>query len=178
MPANLADGTYTVELAVSRNRELLGSTLLPFVPTTANLGQIQIKNRARVMTAPAIANKIEATFDNKIKLLGYDLKKNSAQITLYWRALALTDTSYTVFVHMLDSSNKVVVSNDAPPNNGEFPTTGWIENEYISDVHTLSLDDVPPGTYQIEIGLYDPTTGARLKTADGQDRVLLAPVSK
>lgn len=180
LPANITDGTYSVKLAVSRNQELLGSTLLPFVPTTAHLGQIQIKNRTRVMTAPGVANKTEATFDSKIKLLGYDLKNNveskTVQVTLYWRALGMTDTSYTVFVHLLDPANKVVAANDAMPNNGEFPTTGWIENEYITDNHSLALENVSTGTYQIEIGLYDPTTGARLKLADGQDRILLAPL--
>jgi hypothetical protein len=132
------------------------------------------------MTAPPIPRVLEAVFDQKIKLLGYDSKvdpqQRTAQLTLYWHSLALMDTSYTVFVHLLDAKNNVVASGDAPPGNGEFPTTGWIENEYITDAHTLSLNDVPPGTYQVEIGVYDPATGTRLKTADGQDHVILTSV--
>jgi hypothetical protein len=78
-----------------------------------------------------------------------------------------------VFVHLLDAQNKVVASGDAAPSNGEFPTTGWLENEYITDAHTMVLGDVPPGTYSIEIGVYDAATGTRLKMADGQDHSIL-----
>ncbi len=181
LPANIADGKYTVKLGVARDNQLLGSTLLPFVPTVANLGQIEIKNRTRMMNAPSIPRTLEATFGNKVKLLGYDLRQGANQktmtLTLYWRSLALMDTSYTVFVHLLDAKNQVVASGDASPGNGEFPTTGWIENEYVADVHALALNDVPPGTYQIEVGLYDAATGTRLKAAEGQDRVLLESIS-
>jgi hypothetical protein len=180
LPANIADGTYTMKLAVARENELLGSTILPFIPTVVDLGKIEIKNRARVMTAPTIARALDAAFDNKIKLLGYDVKSDtqqkSAQVILYWRALAQMNTSYTVFVHLLDAQGKVVAAGDAVPGNGNFPTTGWIEDEYITDAHTLSLENVPPGTYPIEIGVYDPVTGTRLKTTEGADRLLFPPL--
>jgi len=176
LPANLADGTFTVKLAIAHQNELRGSTLLPFVPTIVELGKVEIKNRARVMQAPIIPRALEATFDRKIKLLGYEWKSESAQLTLYWRALALMDTPYTVFVHLLDAQNRVIAYGDAEPGNGTLPTTGWIENEYIVDPHTLALGETAPGTYSIEIGVYDPVTGTRLKTSDGQDRVLIEPV--
>lgn len=180
LPANIADGAYTLKLAVARDNELLGSTILPFVPTVVDLGKIEIKNRARVMTAPAIARARDAAFDNKIKLLGYDVKSDtqqkSAQVILYWRALAQMNTSYTVFVHLLDAQGKVIAAGDAVPGNGDFPTTGWIEDEYITDAHTLSLENVPAGSYPIEIGVYDPVTGARLKTTNSADRLLLPPL--
>jgi hypothetical protein len=98
-------------------------------------------------------------------------------VTLYWRGLALMDTPYTIFVHLLDSQNRVVAAGDAEPGNGALPTTGWLENEYIIDAHTLSLNNVAPGTYQIEIGAYDAVTQARLKISDGQDRVILTTLA-
>ena len=177
VPANVADGTYTLHLAVSRQNESLGSSLLPFLPTVVNLGQAQIKNRTRVTTAPTIAQPFDAVFNSTARLLGYDLNldaQRNVRLTLHWRALTVMNTSYTVFVHLLDANGKVVASGDAEPGNGEFPTTGWIENEYIADTHTFNIPDaVPAGAYQIEIGLYDPTTGTRLKTSKDQDRVLL-----
>ncbi len=179
LPANVADGKYIVKLAISRDNQLLGPTLIPFWDTVVDLGTLEVKNRARALTAPLIPRAFEATFDRKIKLLGYEWKADAsgraAQLTLYWRSLALMDTAYTVFVHLLDDANRVVASGDAPPGNGEFPTTGWIENEYITDVHTLS--PAPPGVYVIEIGVYDPATGARLKTSEGQDHVLLEKIT-
>ncbi|MBM3128645.1 MAG: DUF2723 domain-containing protein [Chloroflexi bacterium] len=180
LPANLADGRYTMKLAVTRDNELLGSTLMPFFPTVVDLGKIEIKNRARVMSAPAIARPLDAVFDKKIKLLGYDVKLDASQqiahVTVYWRALAQMNTSYTVFVHLLDAQNKMLAAGDAVPGNGDLPTTGWIEDEYITDAHTLALENVPPGMYSIEIGVYDPVTGARLKTSEGADRLLLSPL--
>lgn len=181
LPANLTDGTYRVKLAVARNNELLGPTLLPLLSTVVDLGHIDIQNRERVMDAPAISTPLEATFDQKIKLLGYDVnvdaKSATARVTLYWRGLALMDTPYTIFVHLLDSQNRVVAAGDAEPGNGALPTTGWLENEYIIDAHTLSLNNVAPGTYQIEIGAYDAVTQARLKIGDGQDRVILTTLA-
>ncbi len=181
VPANVADGTYAVKLAIARSNELLGSTLLPFAPTIADLGRVVIKNRERVMTAPSIARPLDAAFEQKMKLLGYDTQIDAAQqnarVVLYWRALAQMNTSYTVFVHLLDAQNKVIAAGDAFPGSGNLPTTGWIEDEYITDAHTLALDGVPAGTYQIEIGVYDPATGTRLKVGEGQDRVLLGNIT-
>jgi hypothetical protein len=179
LPANLSDGVYRVRLAVARNNELLGSSLLPFIPTIVDLGPLTIRNRERVMTAPKIANPREATFDNTIKLLGYetqiDAKNKLAQVTLHWKSLALMDTSYTVFVHLLDAKNNLIASGDSMPGEALFPTTGWIAGEYIIDPHTLG--DIPSGTYQIEIGWYDAATGTRLKTGDGASQIILGALT-
>jgi hypothetical protein len=177
VPANVADGVYRVKLAVARDHNLLGSALFPFWDTVANLGSIEIKNRARAMTAPAIAQSREAVFDQKIKLLGYELTmdaQRNVRLILYWRALGLMDTPYTVFVHLLDANGNLLASADAEPGNGEFPTTGWIENEYITDTRVFpSVAEIPPGEYHIAIGWYDATTGVRLKIPDGKDKIVL-----
>lgn len=180
IPANVADGQYTVKLATARGNNLLGIDWLPIGSTIVRLGEIQIKNRPRVMTAAPVPNPFDAIFDKKIKLVGYDIQRDiparGVRLTLYWRSLAVMDTSYTVFVHLLDSKNTVLAAADALPGGGEFPTTGWLEGEFIADVHSFTLPpDLPEANYPIEIGLYDADTGARLKTAAGQDRVV--PVS-
>ena len=182
VPANVGDGTYTVKLAVVSNHELLGSALAPFNPTIVKLGQVEIKNRTRVMTPPTVQHSLEAVFDKKIKLLGYDLEQNvparGVRLTLYWKSLGLMDTPYTVFVHLIDGKSNVLASADSVPGNGNMPTTGWIEEEYITDIHAFTLPpDLPDGGYPIEIGLYDPVTGVRLKTEDGRDRVILTSIN-
>ncbi|MBI5301923.1 MAG: DUF2723 domain-containing protein [Chloroflexi bacterium] len=181
VPANVADGKYVVQFALSRKNESLGSSLFPFVPTVVRLGTVQIKNRVRATIAPRISQPVEVLFNQKARLLGFDLaldEQRNMRLMLHWRALALMDTSYTVFVHVLDAQGTVIASGDAEPGNGEFPTTGWIENEYIADVHTFNIPDAAlAGTYQIEVGLYDTTTGTRLKTVDGQNRVILTTVN-
>ncbi|HEX7593561.1 MAG TPA: hypothetical protein VF429_05255, partial [Anaerolineae bacterium] len=182
VPANVADGEYALKLAVVRNNAPLGSALLPFIETTARLGHITIKNRPRAMTAPLVAHPLEVTFDKKIKLLGYDLTRDIPQrgvrVTLYWKSLALMDAPYTVFIHLLDEKHNVLASADAAPANGDLPTTGWIEEEYLTDIHSFTLPpDLPDGGYPIEIGWYDPATGVRLQTADGQDHMVLTSIN-
>lgn len=179
LPANLPDGTYTLKLAVARENTLLGSTLLPFSPTVVDLGTLQVQNRARVMNAPAVEQVWETVFENKMKLLGYDVRMSAARqmsVTLYWRALAQMSTSYTVFVHLLDAQNRVLAVGDAVPGNGTMPTTGWIEGEYVTDMHSLNVEHVPAGTYRLEIGVYDAATGVRLRTSDGTDHLLFPPI--
>ena len=92
---------------------------------------------------------------------------------LYWRAEAGFDTSYTVFTHALDADDTVVINADhLPPK----PTTGWVPNEIIIDPITLTIPaDLPPGTYPIEVGLYDAADPAfsRLPLTGGDSRLIL-----
>jgi hypothetical protein len=98
-------------------------------------------------------------------------------LTLYWKALAPIDTSYTVFTHILDVNNKIWGQKDSIPGDGKILTTSWLVDEIITDEYVIPfIPGVPPGTYQIEIGLYDPASGERLKTADGQDHLIVTSI--
>ena len=112
-------------------------------------------------------------------LLGADLEPDPAapggvlRLTLYWQALTEMDTPYTVFVHLLDAQERVVVGHDGEPVDGARPTTGWVPGEYIADGHSLTLPaDLPPGDYVIEVGLYDAGVPAmpRLPVLDEEGR--------
>jgi hypothetical protein len=103
------------------------------------------------------------------------------RLTLYWQALGSSgDVPYTVFAHLLDASQKVTAQQDHAPGDGSNPTTGWTEGEYIIDHYDLTVaSDTPPGRYDLEIGMYNPTDGKRLPVADhtGQitgDRTIVA----
>jgi hypothetical protein len=78
---------------------------------------------------------------------------------LQWHALAQPAADYTVFVHALDSSGKVIAQADGPPLGGDFPSGTWLPGETVLDHHALSL---PPGTYTLEVGLYELVTLQRL----------------
>jgi len=69
-----------------------------------------------------------------------------------------------VFVHIVDSdSGEFVGQVDRVPLDGLRPTAGWRAGEVLMDEYAIPLPpDLPPGTYQINIGLYDPDTGQRL----------------
>ncbi len=137
---------------------------------------------------PAMDNPIEANFGNEVKLLGYTLSPqrlvagDTLHLVLYWQALARLRKDYTVFVHLLDAGGAVVAGQDSTPVKATYPTSAWQPGETVVDwEYALSLADVPPGDYVIEVGLYDHRTGIRLDVLDWagnpqETRVLLGPI--
>ncbi|MCJ7667563.1 MAG: phospholipid carrier-dependent glycosyltransferase, partial [Anaerolineae bacterium] len=99
-------------------------------------------------------------------------------IALYWQALRKIEVDYTVFVHLLDSTGRVLSQRDSQPQNGFRPTSTWTAGEEVADYHGLPLPaDIPAGEYWLEVGLYEAATGKRLLTETRQeDRILLGPI--
>jgi hypothetical protein len=156
------------------------------------LGDVRVEGRPRLFTPPVIAHPLEANLGDRVALLGYEIKapEEMAQVqaggvvtvTLYWRALAEMETSYTVFVHLLDGAGRVRAQRDTVPGGGSLPTTGWLPGEVVADEYAVPLGrDMEPGDYTIEVGMYDASTGARLPVVGvggsvGGDRILLGEV--
>lgn len=83
--------------------------------------------------------------------------------TLIWHARAPLAEEYTVFFQLLGSDGRVVVQHDSPPRDGRYPTRMWGPNDVTPEVRHLRVPaDAPPGEYTLAVGLYDPTTSARL----------------
>jgi hypothetical protein len=89
-------------------------------------------------------------------------------LTLFWRARQPVQQDAKVFVHLLDSGGQLVAQHDGEPVSGLRPTSTWKPGELIVDRHGVLLpDDLPPGEYQLVVGLYDPVTGNRLLVTAG-----------
>ena len=85
-----------------------------------------------------------------------------------------SDTSYTIFAHLLDEQSRIWGQQDNLPLQGTYPTTGWLPEEVVIDPYQIPVhDDAPSGTYKIEIGLYDGATGIRLPVVDPASQTLL-----
>lgn len=178
VPAEAQNGDYTLELRV---KDVASKKLTGKVP----LGHVQIEGRPRLFEPPQMAHEVGAQLEQSIALLGYDLPVSQVApgeklpLTLYWQALSGMETSYTVFVHLIDESGQVVAQRDSTPQNGAAPTSGWVTGEIITDPLEIEIPgSTPPGEYTIEVGMYDPTGGARLRVTDasgepGGDRILL-----
>ena len=83
-----------------------------------------------------------------------------------WKAVMPIDTNYKVFVHVFDpETEKVVAQSDAMPRHDTYATSRWVVGEVVSDTIVLPLDAMPPGSYRIAIGLYDPATNDRLSVS-------------
>jgi hypothetical protein len=86
-----------------------------------------------------------------------------ARLTLYWQTSTSLDTSYTVFVHSLNTQGELIGQADGPPVTNYYPTTAWNPGQLVQDSRL-----VPAGDHYL-VGLYNPATGERLPafTNDG-----------
>jgi hypothetical protein len=85
-------------------------------------------------------------------------------VTLYWQALQPIEKNYTAFVHLLDEAGRLVAQQDRPP--AGYPTSVWRPGEVVVDPFTIELPtDLPPDTYYLQTGFYDPATLVRLGEA-------------
>jgi hypothetical protein len=109
------------------------------------------------MVEPEIDHRMNVMLGDAIELVGYNL--DQSHLTLIWRSIKFLDQDYTVFTHVLDLSGQQIAGQDNQPLNGSYPTSRWSAGEYVIDPYAIN---VAPGQYAIEVGLYDPETGAHL----------------
>ncbi|MBE7549490.1 MAG: glycosyltransferase family 39 protein [Anaerolineales bacterium] len=144
------------------------------------------------VTAAAPKYKIDVTLGEQIKLLGFDLMSRQASeptksvpnlptfqpsdslhLALYWQALAIPATDYTVFAHLRNAAGETVAQKDGLPAGGVYPTGLWEAGEIIKDEVTIPLDTLAPGSYQLAVGMYNLATGARLPVPGSPDNAIL-----
>ncbi len=81
--------------------------------------------------------------------------------------MAPISQNYTVFVQVLDSSDRIVGQVDAWPLQGTFPTSQWTPGQIVSDPYVIALSpDLPPGPYRLQVGWYLLATLERLPVLD------------
>jgi hypothetical protein len=166
VPVNAPPGEHTVQI------RLQDSTGTPVGGGDWHtVGTVSVSGRARHFEPPDVEAAVEAQFGGVARLIGYRLNVMSAsdgravRLTLVWQALQSTDASLKVFVHLRrpDDPATVLAQHDSVPANGGAPTLGWLPGEFIEDEHLLTLDPgLPPGEYQLAVGLYDEGSQERL----------------
>jgi hypothetical protein len=171
LPASLAGGDY--QFSISLNG----------VPGAQSLGAMRVAAPVRTFTRPETQFENGAVFGDVAVLEGRSLKRegNTLTVSLIWRATATPEQSFSAFVHLSDEAGRVWAQSDAAPAGWTRPTTGWLAGEYITDAHTLTLPgDIPPGTYRLFVGLYDPRNAKRVPAsgpgAGADNRVEIGPV--
>lgn len=111
---------------------------------------------------PDGVTRVDATFADIAVLRGYQLGRSPAGValTLFWQALKPAPVNYKVFVHALDRGGNVAATGDSNAAAGASDMTTWQPGERARDAHRSA---VPPSSVaSIEVGLYDPTSGARV----------------
>ena len=102
-------------------------------------------------------SEIEVSFGEQIKLLGYDevVTGDQLNLVLHWQALVDGLDDYYQFAHLIDPvSGEIFAQHDGIPRFETYPTSQWSAGEFVSDPTFIDLTDIPPGSYQIAIGLY------------------------
>ena len=111
-----------------------------------------------------------ALFDGRFRLTGYRIGDRRAgealAVDLLWAAEDVPNGSCTTFIHLLDGSGRRAAQSDAIPAMGAYPTERWKPGEVVLDRHGLGAGSLAPGRYELQVGLYDTSSGARLPVWD------------
>jgi hypothetical protein len=146
------------------------------------LQQIHVLPRRSPQLASA-HNRERYRLGDSIELVGHDIEVIGMEnyqappgrmvvVTLYWRTLAVLGEDHTVFLHLVDGAGQLQAQQDGPPLNGRYPTHNWLPYQVIQDKIALGLGpELPPGEYQILVGMYDLATGQRLAVSSANGSV-------
>ncbi|MBI5668124.1 MAG: hypothetical protein HZC41_08950 [Chloroflexi bacterium] len=110
-------------------------------------------------TAQAAQHQTAYQLGDRIQLLGYDLNGTTfrpgdrLELRLYWYAQDAIPYGYSSFVHVSTGGPPLAQADKLNP--ADRPTKEWTPDGYIRDDYTIILPSaMPPGTYQVFVGLY------------------------
>ena len=102
----------------------------------------------------------------------------TVQVTLLWQALAHTETSYTVFVHLLGDDGRLLAQHDGIPVFGASPTWSWTPGQSVLDRHDLVVPaDARAEQARLVVGIYESQSVTRQHWTDGRDAVELGTMA-
>jgi hypothetical protein len=122
---------------------------------------------------PPSAIPVGVAMGDAVVLEGYEVRSakddGAVIVTLYWRAARSDLPDYFVYVRAVDDAAEIRARADSPPVMGFWPTSGWEGGKLVADEQVLRRPpETPPGTYRLEVGMYDPESWAVLEPAGGE----------
>jgi hypothetical protein len=130
---------------------------------------------------PTVEHEIQADFDGRIELIGYDLDLPGGDsvgagqrfsITWYWRVVRPPSSGYQVFVHI--DGHGLRLNGDHEPVDGRYPATLWEPGDVIADMQSLTVPaNFRPGDYVMYVGWFSGSNRLEVLSGpnDGVDRV-------
>lgn len=180
VPAGTPEGTYSVRSGLYRRSD--GQKLGGAQGDEIELGTVEVVNtpaRALLASVTGLADLAEfeigradpyaatrttiQTVDGPQTITTpYDAKPGqTVRVNLLWEPLA-AKSGVKVFVHVLDTSGKLIAQHDGEAAEGALPGAGWVPGSRFADSHPISLPaDLESGEYRLFAGMYD-ASGSRL----------------
>jgi hypothetical protein len=120
-------------------------------------------------------------FGQEVRLMGYSLETDPVEpgqvgLTLYWEALRSPAARYDVLLKILNSTYKVWGQQSGPLPGPFLPLEWWKPGQIVKDSRAVEpLSATPPGSYYVEVHVYNPSAERWLEP-DGECDLLLGPV--
>jgi 4-amino-4-deoxy-L-arabinose transferase-like glycosyltransferase len=124
------------------------------------------------------------TFNDEITLIGLErplsIAAQDGTLTIFsaWRVLREGQPSATkIFIHLLDATGQIAAQDDRLG----VPRHTWQPGDEFVQLHRIPIATLPPGTYTLEVGVYNRDDGVRWSATgrSGQaigDHVLLSSI--
>lgn len=146
-------------------------------PIPGRKDQSAISEFVRKEPPAKIMFPLEANFEDRIQLLGYDLKLprenhvapgETFEVTWYFKVLKTIPGSYKIFVHIDESTMRI--HGDHDPVNGLYPVRMWDVGDVIIDRQRIEVPaSDPTGDYTIYLGFYSGDTRLVVKSGPKDD---------
>lgn len=109
----------------------------------------------------------DGQFTRHLRLEQFSYDARLRELVLIWDTLDEMATDYAFFAHILDENGDIIGQKDVRP---QMPTRFWRFGERLFILHSMAFPNgLGSGSYTLIVGVYDPTTMARLTLQANED---------
>jgi len=168
--------------AVQRVRTALEQRLYrlyrPGESTTEAFGTLE-RNQFVAGSEEVALEPVGVVFEGGLELVAASALDDSRpgeplRLAFDWRVAEHVGDSLVMFAHLVRDGSHLVAQRDAVPGNGLFPVESWEPGEVVRDQFALQLPpELPPGEYEIQVGVYSATSGQRYRLVEPEEGVYI-----
>jgi len=146
--------------------------------TTEAFGALE-RNQFVVAPKEVALEPVGAVFEGGIELVAAGVLDDPRpgeplRLAFDWRVAEHVGDSLVMFAHLVRDGSHLVAQRDAVPGNGLFPVESWEPGEVVRDQFALQLPpELPPGEYEIQVGVYSATSGQRYRLVEPEEEVYM-----
>ena len=132
---------------------------------------------------PLVTGEANTPLDEAVILESWEVGRPSGnpasfQLSIRWRTLGPTQDPLHFFAQALDENGTLIAGWDGAPGGGFAPSMGWEVGGSVKDRVALRMpDNWQPGPLRLVAGMYNTTTGERLRSPVGSDAVFLVTLT-